>query len=262
MNEGVKFYDEGFYDSQADGSLRSANEILRLLWKIYSPSSVVDFGCGKGTWLYAAEILGVKRLKGFDGDWAKDGIISKNIDFATCNLEELNVKEEKYDLAISVEVAEHLKRGSEKNFIKNLCHASDVIIFSAAIPNQGGTNHINENPQSFWIKLFKEEGFDCFDYFRPLIWKNDTIEWWYRQNIFLFIRQGESIPFDLKMIESQKEGIYDIVHPVIYEYRFQQFADASRKVEDRDKEIASMRKSKFWKLRDVYLKFKNVFKNK
>jgi methyltransferase family protein len=267
MVDNKNYYNSEFYNSHSDGSLNSALVILGLLWKFYQPESLVDFGCGKGTWLYAAKLLGSKKLKGYDGEWVKDQIIDKQIDFTPIDLEDIKIVPQKYDLAISVEVAEHLSKGSEIELIKALCNSSDIILFSAAVENQGGTNHINENPQSYWINLFEKEGFFCLDYFRPLIWENELVEWWYRQNIFLFVNRAAPIPFEVENFKNSTEEIYNAIHPELLNHRTQEIKEKDNLlnqqkelISQKEEAIKIMKASKFWKLRDFYLKIRNKFR--
>jgi len=200
------------------GSFRSAKVVLSLLYKFYQPLSVVDVGCGLGSWLAAAESFGSQRLKGFDGNWVnKDNLLSKNIDFTPVDIaiNGLELKE-KYDLCISVEVAEHLPEACSNGFVQTLCKASDVILFSAAIKYQGGMRHVNEQWQSYWIKLFNTNGYQCLDIFRPVIWENKEVDWWYRQGIFLFINRASSLE-NINNLKNTMVPIADIVHPVAYE---------------------------------------------
>ena len=187
-NNNSDFYNSDFYEMQAKKSFESAQVVLKMVFDLYKPKTVVDFGCGKGTWLAAAEKLGALKLKGLDGDWIeKEKMYSKKIDFESVNFEKKIKLVQKYDLAISLEVAEHLNRRVADEFIENLCNASDVVLFGAAITGQGGVNHINEQWQSYWINKFRKRGYDCIDIIRPELWQNDLIEWWYIQNTFLFI---------------------------------------------------------------------------
>jgi SAM-dependent methyltransferase len=212
------YYGPDFYRNR-DGSLRSAQIILSILYKLYQPLSVVDIGCGLGSWLAAAESLGSRKLKGFDGSWVnKDNLLSKNIDFTAVdiNKNELELKE-KYDLCISLEVAEHLPGAYSDRFVERLCQASDIILFSAAIKYQGGIQHINEQRQSYWIKLFDSNGYKCLDIFRPVIWENNAVEWWYRQNIFLFVNRLPESGSVNNLGNAMLCPIADIVHPENYE---------------------------------------------
>ena len=202
-----------------DGSIRSAEIILGILYDIYKPVSVIDVGCGMGSWLTVAESLGSKILRGLDGEWiTKDMLLSKNIDFTPTKMEDEIAIDVQYDLCISLEVAEHLSPTRSKTFIETLCNASNVILFSSAVKYQGGTNHINEQWQSYWIELFKENRFECYDIFRNIIWENDEVELWYRQNIFLFINEnGLKSNLDLRMLKSMEKSIPNIIHPKYYE---------------------------------------------
>lgn len=64
----MKLYDKELYDNQYEGSIRSASSFLSKLFGDYMPPSIIDFGYGVGSWLYASEKLGVKKLTGLDGE--------------------------------------------------------------------------------------------------------------------------------------------------------------------------------------------------
>src|SRR4051812_33798994 len=80
-------YSSQFYDEQVAGSLRSAEEVLPLVWRLCKPRSVIDVGCGRGAWLSVAEQFGAEALTGLDGDWmTSDQLLSKTIKFVPTNL--------------------------------------------------------------------------------------------------------------------------------------------------------------------------------
>ncbi len=128
----------------------------------------------------------------------------------------------RYDLAISVEAAEHLSKDRAQSFVRTLCDASDVVLFSAAVENQGGTGHINEQWQSYWIGLFEAVGYEPFDAIRGALWNNDEVESWYRQNIFLFVNSKKEIPIDREALKRMEMRIDDVVHPEIYRGKMRQ----------------------------------------
>ncbi len=210
-------YTSEFYKNQTLGSVTAAKEILKILFEFYKPISVIDIGCGRGSWLTVAESLGSKYLRGIDGNWVnKNELLSKNIKFSSLDLEKQFNIDEKFDLCISIEVAEHLSKTRSKTFIETLCNLSDIVLFSAAIKYQGGPNHINEQWPSYWIDLFGTNDFKCYDIFRYKIWNNENIEWWFRQNVFLFVNNC-SIRIDTDFLNSTIKPICDIVHPKNYE---------------------------------------------
>lgn len=211
-------YDKAFYSDSMDGSSRSAAIVLALLYEHYKPRSVIDVGCGQGAWLAAAESLGSQTLKGLDGEWIRQEVLlSKNIEFSPINLDvAMPELDRKYDLCISLEVAEHLSVEKARPFIDFLCKTSDVVLFSAAIKYQDGRNHVNEQWQSYWIDLFKNNGYECLDIFRPHVWNNSLVEWWYRQNLFVFVDPGHP-PFSIDILRGLEKTVWDVAHPVNYE---------------------------------------------
>jgi SAM-dependent methyltransferase len=214
-------YDSTYYAGQVKDALNSARVVLGILFETYHPRSVFDLGCGQGAWLAAAEELGSRKLVGVDGPWVDPGeLISRSIEFSAADLENEFAVLEKYDLSISVEVAEHISTVRSRAFVEALCAASDVVIFSAAIPKQGGVNHINEQWQSFWAALFGGAGYECYDLFRPRLWRDERVQSWYRQNLFLYVRRAHPLTRQLCPIP---DGYLDIVHPEIYEGNLENF---------------------------------------
>ena len=110
--------------------------------------------------------------------------------FFPTNLEDDINLNEKFDLAISMEVAEHLKESSADTFIQTLCSSANVVLFSAAHPGQGGDGHINEQPLEYWIEKFRKQEF-VYIQIQQFFQDNGKIESWYRDNIALFARSGE-----------------------------------------------------------------------
>src|SRR5262249_35044453 len=161
-------YDPRFFASIAPTSLDSAALIVPLVLQDFTPSSVVDFGCGEGAWLSTFVANGVEDVQGFDGDYVKPENL--RIDpgrFATMDLEDARPAGRRFDLALSLEVAEHLTGGGGSRLIDALCRSSDIVLFSAAVPGQGGTHHINEQWLEYWTERFAVHGHRLFDVYRP-----------------------------------------------------------------------------------------------
>src|ERR671925_1539421 len=138
-------YSPGFYEQQQEGSLRSARRVLPHLVQLVSPRSVVDVGCGVGTWLKAAMELGVEDILGLDGDYVDRAMLQiPSAQFTPVDLTRPFRLPRTFDAALSLEVAEHLPESSAVDFVESLASLSNVILFSAAIPGQMGEHHVNE----------------------------------------------------------------------------------------------------------------------
>ncbi|SRR5579875_207993 len=182
-----KLYSEAFYQDQQEGSVSSAQVIVPIVLSLFPSQSVVDFGCGVGGWLKEFEKNGVTDYLGADGDYVSRQMLKIPEDrFRPIDLRNVGDLGRRFDLACSLEVAEHLPEDRARPFVAALVKAAPVILFSAAVPLQGGTDHLNEQWQSYWAKLFAEHGYVALDCIRPAVFGDSRVEWWYRQNILVF----------------------------------------------------------------------------
>ncbi|MHC1699621.1 MAG: class I SAM-dependent methyltransferase [Humidesulfovibrio sp.] len=188
----------------------SAKRIAGMVLEIFpGTASVVDVGCGAGTVLRAFLDLGVPRVRGLDAAWvARDQLAIPEDCFTTVDLERGINAPGRFDLAVCLEVAEHLAPGRAASFVAELAGLSDLILFSAAIPGQGGVGHINEQWQSYWAGLFGQHGLRCYDVLRPRLWDDPGVPPWYKQNTLLFSSRELPLP--------QAAGMLDLVHPETY----------------------------------------------
>ena len=220
VHAGNQAYDENFYRAQKDGSFKSASVILPLVAEFIHPQTVVDVGCGVGTWLAFWKNIFNTEIYGLDGDYvdrAQLFIDEKN--FYPTNLEERINLEKRFDLAMTLEVAEHLSPARADSFVEDLTKLSDVILFSAAVPDQGGTNHVNEQWQSYWAKKFSRFGYVAIDCIRPEVWAREDVAFWYRQNILIYAKSSElyRYPELQEFYLKHRDGIiYDAVHPQMW----------------------------------------------
>lgn len=179
-------YNELFYTDNRFESYLSAYHVLKKLLPQIKPQSVCDLGCGTGTWLYIANKMGVKDIVGFDGDYVdRNWLMIPQEYFIPADLSKQIKFTQKYDLAFSLEVAEHIDAYYADVFVSNLCAASDLVLFSAAHPGQGGDGHVNEQPEEYWENKFGQHGFEKIE-IRNLFKENRDICWWYRDNICLY----------------------------------------------------------------------------
>jgi hypothetical protein len=209
-------YSESFYDQTTAGSLSAARQVLPLLWKRRAFESVIDVGCGVGTWLLAASELGASHLLGIDGPYVpKDRLLLGDHIFRWMDFTGPISLSEQYELCICLEVAEHLPPSRAVTFVEDLTRLSSVVAFSAAIPFQGGDGHLNEIWPEYWARLFRQRDFLPWTEIRALIWHCCEIPWWYRQNLIIYVKAAEWENF----LPGQTPASLDtltIIHPESY----------------------------------------------
>ncbi len=192
---------------------KAANEVLPFVVESFQPTSILDVGCGIGTWLKVAKELGVKEVIGVDGSYTNRNLLKIDTDeFVEKDLRQSFELKRKFDLVLCLEVAEHLPKESAENLITSLCFHSDTIIFSAAIPGQGGQNHINEQWPSYWADLFSKKGFHTYDLLRPVFWNNINVDFWYKQNMIVFSK----ISLEHLYKKQTNQEVNGYVHPELF----------------------------------------------
>lgn len=189
-------FDAFFYDRWSEDAEKSSLIMLNLLKNYSNFESVVDVGAGTGAWLKSAYRLGATQLLGIEGVWVKNLPRYRYAEYLFADLNSGINLTKKYDLAICVEVAEHLNHDRGKSLVDDICKLSKIVIFGAALPRQLGDGHINCRNQEYWITLFKFNGFKCYDLFRTKLWHNGEVLSWYRQNTFLYVSEETSTAFD------------------------------------------------------------------
>jgi SAM-dependent methyltransferase len=240
-------YSGTFFDQQYPGSLESARIVLQEVFSIARVQSVIDVGCGVAPWLRAALDLGVRQAVGLDGDYVDPTRLLVAPDqFRSCNLETDNLVQAvsdygRFDVAMCLEVAEHLSGNRAPSFVSEICKLSDLVLFSAAVPGQGGTNHINEQWPYYWADFFNQSGFACFDILRSRLWNRAECEWWYLQNVVLFARRDSNAYTALEFLGPEVTHPLPLVHPRMLE---QLRAECERLRQ----ENAAMRASRSWRV--------------
>lgn len=187
---GDRPYNDSFFDAFEESSLRSARAVVPMVLDWIRPKSVVDVGCGRGIWLSVFCEQGVSEVCGFDGDYVdRSRLRIPRESFHPADLSNPPPAVRRFDLAISLEVAEHLQPSSSERFAEFLVSLAPVILFSAAIPEQPGTAHTNPHWHSFWHVLFARRGYRVLDPLRARLWHNEQVSLHYRQNVFLYVKE-------------------------------------------------------------------------
>ena len=193
------------------------------------PRNVVDLGCGLGAWLAAAVELGAGSVLGLDlvpgrklyGGPFLTADVSRVLDYSGVDptpwvrLTQFN-GDKSFDLALGLEVGEHLDGGvrSAAIYVSNLCRAADLVLFSAAVPGQGGEHHVNEQWPEYWARLFRERGYVVADPLRARLWHDERVLWWYRQNALVCYRKGS--PWGSHLAKHVVEPVPALIHPLLF----------------------------------------------
>jgi SAM-dependent methyltransferase len=202
-------YDADFFDEYAYASQRSAEIVVPIVNDLVKPHSVLDVGCGLGTWLAEWIRVGVTDVIGLDGKYVDPNTLRiPTTNFMPTDLNTSFSLGRTFDLVESLEVAEHLDEDRADQLVEAIANHGDTVLFSAAIPGQGGQHHVNEQWPSYWVKKFSEHGLALFDVIRPTIWQNPEVEVWYRQNIFIF---SSELKLDRSALPT------NLVHPELWD---------------------------------------------
>lgn len=223
----LQSYDDFYHKANNDvdkiyfdwrSSVSSAKEIFGYMLELLHIETVIDVGCGCGAWL-----KGVKDLKpsikvmGIDNsDCDRSEFLAPN-EFVKCDVFSFNPPK-KYDVAISLEVAEHIDQNKADDFIEKLCECSQIILFSAAIKYQGGNHHVNEQFQDYWKEKFERYGYICIDLFRQRFWNNDNVSVYFKQNMFLYVDKEKKDLFDDGHVFFE-----NAIHPKLWEDKMSNF---------------------------------------
>ncbi len=202
-------YSDMFYNYIEQGSRASARAVAKIIMPTLAPRSLLDVGCGRGAWLAEWHAAGIDDLQGIDGDYVdRTTLRVKPEQFEGRDLRHAFDLGRKFDLVQSLEVAEHIPVEFAATFIDNLVRHGDIIMFSAAVPGQGGEDHINEQPLEFWRGHFRRHGFEPYDVVRAQLKDNAEVAPWYKYNTLVYIhsRAAERIPaqWQSKKIGSNK----------------------------------------------------------
>lgn len=216
-------YNSDFYKYISQGSRNSALVVVpRVLAALRtSVETVLDAGCGAGAWLSVWKEQGC-RVTGIDGEYVdRSMLLIDESEFTPRDLAANFELAQHFDLAQSLEVAEHLPESAAAGFVDSLCGAADIVLFSAAAPGQGGENHINEQPYSYWQGHFERNGYAMYDAVRDGILDDTSVMPWYRYNTFLYVKRGAHadihealVPYRVESDEKPRDK-----SPPLYQFR-------------------------------------------
>ena len=178
-----------------------------LLANAISPRTWLDVGCGEGHLVAALCAEGIDAA-GVDGPWVS-GV--RHVDLSGPLPDDLG----RFDVVSCLEVAEHVPADRAAALVEWLCSMAPVVVFSGAIPGQGGVGHVNEQWPAYWAELFAAHGFTGSGEMRRELWSDEQVEWWYRQNLLVFTAS----PGGLRGLGLEPDGCPPLVHPGLWMHR-------------------------------------------
>ncbi len=180
-------YNTDFYSYIDDGSRASARAVAPLLLAEMQIDSLLDIGSGHGAWAAEWMAAGVRDVVAVDGDYVKpDQLAIPAENFRAHDLTKPLDLGRRFDLVQTLEVAEHLPANKAHDFVEMLVRHGDIVLFSAAVPHQGGEHHVNEQPPEYWRLFFSAHGYDAFDFVRPRLADRKDVKPWYRFNTIVY----------------------------------------------------------------------------
>lgn len=213
-------YDPSFLLETARKARAGAERVLPFVCDLLQPKSILDVGCGTGAWLAVAAELGVTDVMGIDGDYVPTELLEVPPGcFRSCDLSDGFTVDRRFSVALALEVAEHLPEASAPEFVQSLTQSAPAVVFSAAIPGQPGTGHVNLQWPSYWADLFARQGYVGIDCIRPRFWTDESVPYFYRQNTVLYVDGNElAFPPRVRAVRARTNGeIPPLVHPDLYQ---------------------------------------------
>lgn len=220
----MKKYNETFFSNRRDKTIVSSEIIWNILFfylKNRNLTSVIDVGCGTGIWLAVSKKIGIKNILGIDGKWVNQNMLEINPnEFQVHDLSKKRWSlKKRFDIALCIEVAEHLPQHMGFELIRMLTEVSEIVVFSSAIKYQGGTGHINEQPQHYWAREFEKYGYCCIDIIRPNVWEDNRVNVIYKQNMLVYIKKESSLCVEMQKYIISENFDIDRIHPDLFSTR-------------------------------------------
>jgi SAM-dependent methyltransferase len=212
-----KTYRYTWFESRKAGARQSASVVLPLVCQVLRPKSVVDVGCGTGSWLAVFHEMGVREVLGVDAARLDHSMLEiSRSQFLEHDLSAPLELDRRFELALCLEVGEHLVPERADHLVAELTALAPAVLFSAAVPGQGGTGHRNEQWPEYWAERFVNRGFRPHDFLRAKLWRDGRVRYFYAQNMVLYVRERDAGRFPL--LPAAVSGLpLPLVHPRLLE---------------------------------------------
>jgi SAM-dependent methyltransferase len=186
-----QIYDKRYFELIDSLAGHSTEMIAGSIQSEFKPGFVLDVGCGTGAVLAVLGSRGIRALGLERSEAALEICRARGVDVRKLDLESDDLPTERADVVISLEVAEHLPEAIADRYVDILCRTGNVVVITAAQPGQGGTDHVNEQPHSYWISKFGRRGFFFDEEVSEklkLDWRSQGVATFYVENLMVFRR--------------------------------------------------------------------------
>jgi hypothetical protein len=105
-----------------------------------------------------------------------------------------------------------------EGFVASLVAHGPAVVFSAAVPFQGGAGHVNEQWPAWWADRFAAAGYAAIDCLRPRLWADERVAYYYAQNTVLYVsRERLGTDPELAALHARHGGPpLPLVHPALH----------------------------------------------
>jgi hypothetical protein len=246
--DGAPEFGERTAEKRAGEAASAAAALPLVLELVPGTTSMVQVGIGGGEWLAEAQRLGVAEVHGIDGPWTTlDGLLVGPDQVTLVDTRErFDSGDREYDLAVCSEYAEHLPASRAASFVADLASLAPVIAFSAAIPGQGGTGHVNEQWPSYWEAHFAAVGYRLVDAVRRRLWGAPGAPFYLAQNLLIAVddRRLADYPRLAEVAIRPDGGALSLVHPLVYEDKLRQIASPGIRAASRSFQEAVVKRAR------------------
>ena len=162
-DELANVYDRAFfrdYSAENPAYADACAYVAEVIFERFGPKTAIDWGCGAGLHVAALRALGVDAI-GVDGVVLEPDQRAPDVDIREADLRypvPAGIAPSSYDLALCVDVLEHLEDRDSAAALDNICRGAGLVILSCAPPGQGGHHHVNERPRRYWVARMAEIG--------------------------------------------------------------------------------------------------------
>lgn len=194
------WFRKGFRYSKSEAWVAEDHDLLplfdveladALIAVFHDVKSTIDVGCGTGYYAGRFAAMGVDRAVGIEPN-PITGTYLGGAEAITADVtagDDLGLGA--FDLAMSLEVVEHIPRERHDRFFDFLCSsARRYVVFAGGTPGQAGVGHIACRPETEWEAELNQRGWVRHPHLTRFL-RTSAFYWWSRRNTMVFVPKGD-----------------------------------------------------------------------